>query len=250
MFLNMLGKKEKIQGKTNSHPRMGDESGFSILQVLVGVALLGTVTALFSSGLLNNVRARKQIESSGNFSSIEQAFANELATILNSMSPTDCLTTSMIANRPFGADLGGGALRYVTQLGSKVDPAQAAGVGDAMTPGSETGKAKDRCKNPVFIPKASATDANKNRIYFCMEFDKTSSAADGSIASADHAFAEVAFYMKNSTNNQKASCNAFITDRRVGAQAFYTLYWSTTTDGKKIYKKKHGTMFAKSPAPP
>ena len=233
-----------------NRPDLSSNEGSGIVQILVGLGLLGIITALFSNGVLNNLKAKKQIESSGNFGSVEQAFSNELAAILNSMSTTNCLSSSQIAFRNFGNGSGGGGIRYATNIGSSLSPAVAASVQSGMASGSESAKAKERCTHPLFIPSGSVADAAYNRMYFCLEFDKTTSGAEGAFTSSDHSFAEVAIYLKNSVTNSGASCNNFLTDRKTGAQVFYTLFWSNKAEGKTSYKKKNGVMFAKSPAPP
>ena len=230
-------------------PDISSNDGSGIIQVLVAVAILGVVATLFSTGLLSNLRAKKQIESSGNFGSVEQAFANELAAVLNSMSSTNCLSSSQIAYRSFGSGSGSGGIRYTSNIGGSIPPGSGGGLG-GMLSGSDSARARDRCTHPLFIPSSSIGDPNYNRMYFCLEFDKVTSGAAGSFMSSDHSFAEVAVYLRNSLTNGAASCTGFLTDKNVGAQVFYTLFWTNKVDNKITYKKKNGTMFAKSPAPP
>ncbi|MCX6131212.1 MAG: prepilin-type N-terminal cleavage/methylation domain-containing protein [Proteobacteria bacterium] len=223
------------------------QSGFGFIEVLVGIALLGTVAMLYSQSNTNNLKARKKLEIVAGFGSVEQAFSSELDLILQELSTAQCLTSSQIESRKFGSTSGDVGLLFSTHIGSNL-PAEL--LPDDTLFATESGAARERCKKPVFISESNVNNPALNHLHFCFEFVKSSAGAEGALQSSEHAFAEVAVFFKNPVNAQSASCQQFIVDRKMGAQVFFSLFWSQKENNKISYNRKSGLMLAKSPSSP
>lgn len=203
------------------------EGGSTMVAVLVALGIMSLITVLYSSGSKNNLQAKRLVEAKEHYAAIEAAVVAEAHSIVAGLSPTACLASSSLTERPFAFGDIAGKMRYGTKFT----------VQGAVS--SKTKDAVNRCAKPIFITPARINDPKYSRLHFCMSIDRLASEASDTTQS----FIEYEVRLVSTSTNLPLSCGTFLKDRSAIAQVAYGMY--LFDDGRDAIKQ--GITIIRSP---
>jgi hypothetical protein len=221
----------------------GSQAGFSLIQVLVSVAVLSLCVGLFFQARSTSYKARKSVDSAATITDVNDAFVSEVTALIRELDPatSGCFDYSEINGRPLAKTSGTSTLTYSTNV---VQSQFIAADLDAKSRGSlQTQFNQDplraaikRCMSPRKPP--NSTQPNANVFYLCMNLKKDTSAPAGSFLNAPFAFAEVGWQLVNLQTGANMSCTDFANaSKAAGARVYYSIHWAVPMSGTVTMKK-------------
>lgn len=211
-----------------------DSSGFSILQVLFSLSILGIILMSFNSSLFKNLTARNSLNAKLGYVEINDTMYSFINQSLLSPPASGCVTTAKLKQDLEAADF------------LKVTPLVAANLNASDLERLDHGRssavkaAVGRCMYPKNITAPS--NPADNKIYFCVLFSRPANFTDGSLLNTRHAFAEYRIELINQHTGQGLSCDDYRTLPQAGANIYYRMYWvnsGATTDTYSIFNGIH-----------
>ncbi len=221
-------------------PQWSDESGFSLVGILVSIAVLSVCVLMFSQARQYSLKSRKNIDSVAMVGDVNDAVVAEISKIVRLVDTANpgCLDyAAQITNRPFLSS----ALNFSTTLNNSAGFSTKLAEKDKTRLleilGSDTYQGVvNRCRSP--LRPASGTDPAQNLFHLCMTIKQDASAPSGSFLNAPYAFAEVGWQLINIQTGANMSCADFkASSAAAGARVFYSLYWAIPVGGEMMLKK-------------
>ncbi|HET9237744.1 MAG TPA: hypothetical protein VFO10_10860 [Oligoflexus sp.] len=223
--------------------KKNSEAGFSMIQVLISVAVLSLAIFLYFQAQSRSQSARKIMDSSLASGDVKEAFIAEISTMIRQISPATpgCLDYAAQLNaRPLVKSFGNSALSFTNAvsagnwISNDLDAAEKQKV-QAKVNGTFAEVVK-RCQTPQRPGNPNA--GNDNKFYLCMNIRSDANAPKNTFLNAPLAFAEVGWTLTNLHNGNPDSCADFAAaSKSAGAQVFYTLYWAVPVNGDYVIKK-------------
>lgn len=221
------------------------EAGFSLVQVLVAVGVLGLTVSLFFQAKTQTQMARKSTTASRSVMDVNDAFSAELASVIRTLSAANpgCLNTATQLNaRPLAKASGTSRLSYTqavnasTLIAAGLPASEKSRLAESIQSSSLLAEAVKRCRRTV-LPQ-SLTSQAQNDFYLCMSISQDTSAPPLSFLSAPYAFAEVGWKLINLQTGDPMSCTEFEqAGKAAGAQVFYSLYWAVPMGNHYDFKQ-------------
>ncbi|RYZ91238.1 MAG: hypothetical protein EOP04_01200 [Proteobacteria bacterium] len=214
------------------------QSGSALLAIIVSLGLFALTGALYTSSYKSTLYAGKVVDAKTKYETVEKAFVNEMAMIVDKINEFQCLDPNSIESRPFAFENVAGTLAFVKAL--PIVDGRTASLGSFQS----IQDIRVRCARPTFIGESSYKSKSSSHIYFCLEFN--SHAAN--TVSRSRSFAEVAIDFKSSRDNSAASCADFVMDPTAIAEVSYGLYLTSQYQEDDLFGKKFGRVVLKSSA--
>ncbi|MDQ3235181.1 MAG: prepilin-type N-terminal cleavage/methylation domain-containing protein [Pseudobdellovibrionaceae bacterium] len=206
------------------------ENGFSLVSVLVALALLSLIALTANQAFLNSRKARSTLSAKLNFEEVDQAVLKILKNMAKA-SPASCYTASYLANQLSAYSF----INMSHQLSADLSEAQRAALQSPQH--AFANEAVERCKLPRYI--SDTTSRSDGTLYFCFRFNRDSQHKSSSISGSPHAFAEVKVQLVDAHNGNPISCDDFRTLKHGSMQVFYTAYWSKGTSSALQYTRRN-----------
>ncbi|WP_141736083.1 hypothetical protein [Oligoflexus tunisiensis] len=233
----------------NLRSSSGSEAGFSLIQVLVSLALLSLCVGLFFQARSTSFKARKSADSAATITDVNDAFVSELSAIIRDVdaSTPGCLDyVGQITDRRLAKSSDASTITHSTNV---VQPQFIAAGLDSKSRDSLQSQfgqeplrsAIKRCMSPR--QPANASQPNANIFYLCMNMKQDDAAPAGSFLNAPFAFAEVGWQLVNLQTGANMSCTDFASaDKSAGARVYYSIYWAVPMSGTVTIKKHINTF--------
>jgi hypothetical protein len=231
------------------------EKGFTLIQVMVSIALLSISVSLYfqMSGRMKS--AAKRLAGSENFTDVEGALRSEMSYFLSQIkSQPGCLSYgNVFASRSIASENGTMAINFTRQLDDRqafgyrpvLNQRQIREALRVMAKTPKTGTALARCRRSV--RPAQFDNNNHNKFYFCLDLIRDPNATPDSFMASDRAFVEVGVELMNTNNSSPISCAGFATaPSGVGAEIYLTTYWLIRASGF-VYKSHSSSYFLDKP---
>lgn len=191
-------------------------SGFSLLEVMISVAILVVVVGLAAGALKNNMQARSITKSKTEISRIEQSFRTfafrAVSEWAESRTPAACLqpASSLLQTINQSAVIARGAI-YTLNRGQ--DPL----MPEAM---------RSRCRH-------SHASANRG-VYLCFDIKPSPSAHDDDFLKRNRVFAEVNYGFWDASLETAVRCSSFMSTPEAvrGGQMYYNIAWVPLQNSK------------------
>ena len=220
-----------------------DESGFTILQLLVAIGLASLVFAATSGIQLSQLRSKRMIAANEDYLSLDQSLTFELSRIVQTaFALPNCFDAASIATIPIDP-ANNIDLHYVRDLARNIaDNEIRRQVQRTLVTDPTVTGVTGRCRNPRFIGQGGANRNQQNSVYFCLEADTDQNNRLQSVLASTHSFMEVAIVFRNGNNDDLISCRNFINQSDTIAQVFYSVYWIHEDTSEFIYRRKNGSF--------
>lgn len=190
--------------------RPQSSSGFSLVEVMVSIAVLAIVASVMATAFKNNLQVTSSAKSRSDVGAIEQSFRSQVFSTLSQWAeaetPAACAAPQDSLVAAF-APLDTGTLSMNFSLNQ--------GTSELMSTAM-----RRRCSQ-------SQTTAT-NGVYLCFELNPPPSARSDEFLKRYRVFAEAYFGFWNAGLNAAASCSSIMSDvpdSIRGAKLFYTLSW-------------------------
>lgn len=221
------------------------DAGFSLVQVLVAIAVMGLVISLYFQARTQTQKARKSIEATRSVTDINEAFTAELSSIIrtiNSTSPGCLDLAAQLTARPLAKASGTSQLNYTQTvnatpfISSQFPQAERNRLLEAIQSSPLLAEPIQRCRRTVLPNNPSSTA--QNDFFLCMSIKQDTDAPPQSFLGAPFAFAEVGWKLINLQTNQPMSCLDFEqAGKAAGAQVFYSLSWAVPMGDQYNFKQ-------------
>lgn len=219
------------------------EAGFSLIQVLISVAVLGLAIFLYFQAQSRSQQARKVLDSTLASGDVKDALVAEISAVIRQINGTTpgCLDYAAQLNaRPLVKASGNSALSFTNAvagtnwISNDLSAGEKQKVQNKVT-ASQAAVVK-RCQTPQRPNNPNAS--NDNKFYLCMNIRGDADAPKNSFLNAPLAFAEVGWTLINLHNGNPNSCSEFAAaGKSAGAQVFYSIYWAVPVNGDYVIKK-------------
>ncbi len=226
------------------------EAGFSLVEVLVGLGVLGVCAMLYFQARTAAMMTSKSIEGSKVITDVNDALIAELGAIVRAIDPAvpGCLNLGAVLNgRALAKANGTARLNYTLNvlaqqwLPEGISAAERRKIASSIEKSPVLHTPSNRCRRS-HLP-TSPTLASDNTFYFCMNISKDSSALAQSFLSSPLSFAEVGWQLINLHTGAPLSCSDFNSvGKAAGAQVFYNVYWATSLGGEYTFKNYVNTF--------
>lgn len=219
------------------------EAGFSMIQVLISVGVMGLAIFLYFQAQSRSQNARKILDSSLASGDVKDSFIAEISSVIRQINPATpgCLDYAAQLNaRPLVKASGTSALSFTNAVSATNWISNDLNAADKQKVQAKVNStfaaAVKRCQTPQRPGNPNAS--NDNKFYLCMNIRGDATAPKNTFLNAPLAFAEVGWTLTNLHNGNPNSCSEFATaTKSAGAQVFYTLYWAVPVNGDYVIKK-------------
>ena len=204
---------------------IGQQSGFSIVQVIIAIAFFGLAFAGINQAMVNELLAKKSLVASSSYTNIHKDLKMELVSrVLSNVGPR-CITNVSRAFRGSKVGENSDLALYLGQQHSK----------------NKLRGPEERCKKP------KRTNSSQ---YFCLSIAKDPESPKNSFTNgSSDALLEVFVEFQNiagKNGNTALSCRDFVNHPNPEnlVKIFYSLYWTVDSTGtKKVSKRRNGIFY-------
>ena len=215
-----------------SQPPTGGQ-GFSLVSVLVIMAVILTAVLIISQARFNHQSTQKALNLKQSYSDVNQALITDIMSEIHSSiaATAPCLNVSTVMQN-YGGVIKPSIPSYTFT--------------NSIT--SNTGwpplhqSAAQRCK--ISRTPTNGSNATDNRLYFCVRLGQDLTAPKDSIMNSGQAFAEVAVELIDLQTQAGISCSNYVgkkndpKDGSAGMAVTMALYWQGQTADKVTYSQK------------
>ncbi len=209
------------------------EQGFSLVSVLVIMAVILTAVLIISQARFNHQATQKALNLKESYSDVNQALITDIMSEIHSSitASAPCLNVSTVKQNY------GGVIKPSIPSYTASNSISSSSVWPPMHQA-----AAQRCKIPR--TPSNASNAADNRLYFCVRLGRDPTAPKDSIMNSTQAFAEVAVELIDLQTQAAISCSNYVSkkndpkDGSAGMAVTMALYWQGQTANKVTYSQK------------
>jgi type II secretory pathway pseudopilin PulG len=229
----------------NSKRPWNQESGASLVAIMVSMALFGIVAVMAAQGFRNISFSGRRVEASVSAREIENVLLQAFVLKWKKYIEDGCPTGGAYFN-----NLVVGALADVSYRNVRFY--NATHTATVQPPPAARNDLK-RCNSTAF--SNTAVPADSDTFYGCFDLRTLDSvrvntqnnqlkASNDAFAANRGAFMEMYVKLRNLKTDQQALCTQMIKDRGFGLEVYYALHWTTPAGDTVIYDSKLGTFNA------
>lgn len=210
-------------------------AGFTLLEVLMVMAIGLLIILFYAKSMSNNLHARKELTSKLGYQEASLSVRSFLRKVLLNPPANGCLNFTNIKEATIASNL-----MYVDdQLDSGLTSQQA-----NQLELSRNKVAKDvieRCRTQ----QAPLNDCNPSDscLHLCTRFHQQNNGSENGLLSSSHVFAEFKFEYVDSHTGQPISCVEYANSQQAAVNVYYGLYWSNGQSGETSYSKYLGYYY-------
>jgi type II secretory pathway pseudopilin PulG len=207
------------------------EAGFSIVSILVALALISIVAVSAGQFFINSQKARKTLSAKLNYLEINDSILQALQAIARNPPASGCFTSATLGQQLAGYPF----VNLSTQLAQGLTAVQLDVLNSARN--ASVKAAVDRCQTPQMVTNPASP--SERTFYYCLRLVRDPGSSTDTITGSQHAFAEVKMQMVNGHSNQPVSCDNFRSLKQGAMQVYWTLYWSIETPVGAEYSQRN-----------
>jgi len=239
MFLKII---HTVHSKYKHIQSFSGIAGFTLIQVLVSIALLSLVVGLSSRAWVASQRAEHSLESSKGFENIQDSLFQALQTLVRSGIRRNNVPCLDLANEIAPGFWLQPSTKQLSEFRSQKPGSIGAKEWNELfdinfAAGTAPSESLSRCARPSF--------GTNGRFHFCLELQTQTNAPQNSIRRAPFGFVEVSFQLIDIQTGQNINCSSFrnITSKTAGASVTYLLYWASYLGNQLELKHKNGVFY-------
>ncbi|WP_141734203.1 PulJ/GspJ family protein [Oligoflexus tunisiensis] len=228
--------------KPQNRPEDNHEAGFSLISVLIAVALISLIVMFASRALVVTKKAKVSVKAGEGYQQIIAVLDDSLKTFIK----TNITSASVPCGDPASFFASQSFLRLYTSNRSSALAAVPSGVNSGawnnlfsreLAANSFAGSSLNRC------PRVER-GAN-GRFHFCLNILRDTSQPQESLLSSPLAFVEIAIQLNDLQSGNVINCAEYLDPNRssAGASVDYILFWAHANGTELDLKKRSGSLY-------